>query len=427
MSAHQVEQILKNTGAKYIDSAKKDIMGALGEFRDLAPEMENFMFPDGKRRQALKLKGTIPVHYKGSVYNIPVSVYLWETHPYYAPVCFVNPTNSMVIRESENVNKQGRVFLPYLKEWRFPGYDLNGLIQVMAMVFQEKCPVFAKPAGPTSQPSSAPQTPQPTSTPYPNATTIPYPTTASGGMPPYPMTSTSTPYPQGGIQYPAYPGYPGYPNYQNYNNAPTNNRTPPPVPPPPSSIPSSIGNDHIKNSLITALQDKFRNKLRDRLGTSQAELASIRETQSDLQKGQAKLKAIGEELEKQQTQLDQFIFAYHEKKTELEKALHEMGASNEGPPVDEAIEAATPLHRQLLEHYAADLACDDAVYSLGKALQHQKLSTSDYIKQVRNVYRQRQLASQFNEVCSNRLPGHTTSQLVDQYFFSVHDFSHFFC
>lgn len=68
--------------------------------------------------------------FQGVRYNIPISVYLWDTHPYYAPICYVSPTPTMVIRESEHVTKQGRVFLPYLSEWRFPGYDLNGLLQV---------------------------------------------------------------------------------------------------------------------------------------------------------------------------------------------------------------------------------------------------------------------------------------------------------
>ena len=34
--------------------------------------------------------------FQGNCYNIPVTVYLWDTHPYYAPICFVNPTSTMV-------------------------------------------------------------------------------------------------------------------------------------------------------------------------------------------------------------------------------------------------------------------------------------------------------------------------------------------
>ncbi|EGT53632.1 hypothetical protein CAEBREN_03676 [Caenorhabditis brenneri] len=134
MSSHQVQQSLSRASAKYADSAKKDVLGALAQFKDLSPGTDTFLFPDGKRRTAFRLKGTIPVYYKGACYNIPVTVYLWDTHPYYAPICYVNPTATMVIKESEHVNKEGKVFLPYLNEWRFPGYDLSGLLQMSIQI-----------------------------------------------------------------------------------------------------------------------------------------------------------------------------------------------------------------------------------------------------------------------------------------------------
>ncbi|CAI5449137.1 unnamed protein product [Caenorhabditis angaria] len=130
MSAQEVQKCLQKAGNKYIDSAKKDIIGALQEFKDLQPINQDHLFTDGKRRTAFCLRGTIPVYYKGSCYNIPVSIFLWQTHPYYAPICFVNPTATMVIKESEHVNKEGRIYLPYLNEWRFPGHDLNGLLNI---------------------------------------------------------------------------------------------------------------------------------------------------------------------------------------------------------------------------------------------------------------------------------------------------------
>ncbi|EFP01350.1 CRE-TSG-101 protein, partial [Caenorhabditis remanei] len=198
MSGHQVQQCLQRAGGKYVDSAKKDIVGALSQFKDLAPGTDTFMFPDGKRRTAFRLKGTIPVYYKGACYNIPVTVYLWDTHPYYAPICYVNPTATMVIKESEHVNKEGKVFLPYLNEWRKPSNFLY--FHVMAMVFQEKCPVFARSAANSgaatpSAASSASSTPTPA--PYPSSQpTMPTPYPSGSGATPYP--SSATPYPSAG-------------------------------------------------------------------------------------------------------------------------------------------------------------------------------------------------------------------------------------
>ncbi|KAK5969620.1 Tumor susceptibility protein [Trichostrongylus colubriformis] len=360
----QVQQCLEKSSAKYVDSAKSDILGALAEFKDLLPDTESYTFPDGKRRTAFRLHGTIPVFYKGARYNIPISVYLWDTHPYYAPICYVCPTPTMVIRESEHVTKQGRVFLPYLNEWRFPGYDLNGLLQVMAMVFQEKCPVFAK-----SSSASANSTPTPTTatsqttpsypTPYPTTNPsipTPYPTV----MPPY---SGQTPYPTAGNQFgSAYPPYP-------QPSIPT--RPTPPVPPVPTSSAGTLQPEHIRVSIISALEDKLRMRLREKMGTSHAEMASIRETQSELQAGQRTLRNMIEELEKQQKLLETYIFTHQDKKAELTRTLAECGSDSENKTVDidQAIDAATPLHRQILMNYAQDLACDDVIYALGGDMQ----------------------------------------------------------
>ena len=45
----------------------------------------------------LDYQGTIPVPYRGQNYNIPVSLYLLDTHPYHAPLCYVKPTPDMQV------------------------------------------------------------------------------------------------------------------------------------------------------------------------------------------------------------------------------------------------------------------------------------------------------------------------------------------
>lgn len=339
--AKKVQQLLEKSGAKYVDSAKSDILGAIAEFSDLLPDTEIYTFPDGKRKTAFRLHGTIPVFYKGNRYNIPISVYLWDTHPYYAPICYVCPTSKMVIRESEHVTKQGRVFLPYLNEWRFPGYDLNGLLQVMAMVFQEKCPVFAK--------SSAKSTSTPTSTSVASQPAKLFPQS-------FPSTNPSmqTPYPATVVP-PSYPSQTPYPTSSNlfgsaYMNVPYPQpaaRSTPPVPPVPSITPQggTLQAEHIRVSIISALEDKLRMRLREKMGTSHAEMASIRETQSELQAGQRTLRNMIEELEKQQKHLESYIFAHQDKKTELTRTLAECGEENQSKTneIDNAIDAALSL------------------------------------------------------------------------------------
>ena len=44
----------------------------------------------------IKFKGTIPVHYKGSKYNIPIELWVTERYPREPPMAFVVPTSTMV-------------------------------------------------------------------------------------------------------------------------------------------------------------------------------------------------------------------------------------------------------------------------------------------------------------------------------------------
>lgn len=75
------------------------------------------MFNDGTRLDLLNLGGTIPVSYKGATYNIPVCIWLMNTHPLNAPICYVKPTPDMQIKVSMFVDYNGKIYLPYLHDW----------------------------------------------------------------------------------------------------------------------------------------------------------------------------------------------------------------------------------------------------------------------------------------------------------------------
>ena len=94
-------------------------------------------------------------------------------------------------------------------------------------------------------------------------------------------------------------------------------------------------------------------------------MASIRTTSDELREGQQKLKKMLEELETQRNSLQTAVEIYTVKKTELAKALSDAGGTD-APPIDEAIDAAYPLHRQIVMNYAKDLTCDDLIYALGE-------------------------------------------------------------
>ncbi|VDN04696.1 unnamed protein product [Thelazia callipaeda] len=345
--------LLNEAKAKYVDTAKNDILSALSAFPGLTPDVEYFIYPDNLRALAFRLKGTIPVLYKGNTYNIPVALYLWDTHPYYAPVCYVCPTQNMMLKESKTVDKQGRIYLPYLSDWSFPGYDLSGLLQihvnflkVMAMCFQESCPVFAKSSITTHAPSSGSTTAQ-------SVSYTPYPTSIPSGMPSYPTAS----------------------HFNYYSSTPLGSGS------------GVVQLDHLKASVMSAVEHKIRQRLHEKLGTTHAELASIRQTHLDLRLGQKKLRQIVDDLAQKQKNMEDILVIYKKKKDEISSLLS-MSSSDKNIEIDQVIDACTPLHKQLLRCYVHDCAIDDAIYFLGQSLTRGRISLANYLKEVRQLSRQ---------------------------------------
>ena len=54
----------------------------------------------------------------GNVYNIPVCLWLLDTYPYNPPICFVKPTSDMMIKTGKHIDANGKIYLPYLHEWK---------------------------------------------------------------------------------------------------------------------------------------------------------------------------------------------------------------------------------------------------------------------------------------------------------------------
>lgn len=120
-------------------------MAAINQYRNLEPKQEMFTFPNGAHQELFTLAGTIPVNYRGTTYNIPVAIYFPQDYPYSPPMCYVRPTPDMMVKPARHVDTSGRVYLPYLTDWKNDTSDLLALIQVMIIVFSENPPVYQKP------------------------------------------------------------------------------------------------------------------------------------------------------------------------------------------------------------------------------------------------------------------------------------------
>ncbi|XP_052238882.1 tumor susceptibility gene 101 protein-like isoform X2 [Dreissena polymorpha] len=130
------------------------------------------------------------------VYNIPIKVCLMDTHPCSAPIVFVTPTATMQINSGRYVDQNGKVDLPYLREWNYPNSDLLGLLQILSIVFGEEPPLYARQEAINQPPPPVYPRPQPTNqTPPP----VPARSQPSKLTPPprYPTKRTPNP-PAGG-------------------------------------------------------------------------------------------------------------------------------------------------------------------------------------------------------------------------------------
>ncbi|EDW17804.1 tumor susceptibility gene 101 protein isoform X2 [Drosophila mojavensis] len=389
MPAIEEAQITKYLSKyKNVAATRKDVVDVITAYRSLTYNLEKFVFNDGSVKDLFALQGTIPVVYKNNTYYIPICIWLMDTHPQNAPMCFVKPTPTMQIKVSMYVDHNGKVYLPYLHDWQPHSSDLLSLIQVMIVTFGDHPPVYSKPKEQVAVPYPANSfMPQPGGAgasnqflPYPNASG------ASGGnFPPYPTGGANImPYPPAGGQpgssggYPPYMNYPqpGYPGSIGYNPAGVGT---------PSST-GTITEEHIKASLISAVEDKLRRRIQEKVNQYQAEIETLNRTKQELVEGSAKIDAIVARLEREEIELQKNIAVLREKEEELKKSLESLENAEAIDP-DEAVTTTAPLYRQLLNAYADEAATEDAIYYLGEGLRGGVIDLETFLKHVRQLSR----------------------------------------
>lgn len=377
------EVVLKQYLAKYKhrDFTCREVINLIQVYRSLTYRLEAFVFNNGTRKDLINLEGTIPVNYKGAYYNIPVCIWLMDTHPQNAPLCFVKPTPDMSIKVSKYVDSNGKVYLPFLHEWNQSGSTLQKLIQCMISAFGELPPVYSKPRNETRAPYPVNSfMPQPAGYPYPQVSPLPgYPTVT-----PYPTTS-NLPYPNYGTPYPGAGNTNGTP----YPPPATANQYPPAAGyggPSPEVAGGTITEEHIKASLLSAVEDKLRRRLKEQSQQSQAELETLRRTQQELREGKSRLEDILARMQRERSELDKNVTILQEKEKELQDAVERL-AEQEGIDVDEAVVTTAPLYSQLLNTFAEEATLEDAIYYMGEALRKEVIDLDTFLKQVRTLAR----------------------------------------
>ncbi|XP_009081766.1 PREDICTED: ubiquitin-conjugating enzyme E2 variant 3 [Acanthisitta chloris] len=104
--------------------------------------MNTYTFKDGSQKDLLNFSGTVPVKY-GNCYNIPIHLWILDSHPFAPPICFLKPTANMGISVGKHVDAHGRIYLPYLQNWSHPKSTVIGLIKEMIAKFEEEPPLYS--------------------------------------------------------------------------------------------------------------------------------------------------------------------------------------------------------------------------------------------------------------------------------------------
>lgn len=405
-----IMDVLARCQYKYKDLAKRDIQSALDYFKELSLIVDGYVYPNGQSKELVTLSGTIPVYYKNNRYNIPVQLFLSDTHPYMPPLCYVRPTPDMSINVSDHVDTNGRINLPCLREWSYPQSDIYVLLNLMTMKFSEQSPVFAKrqsqPQQPTQQSyssnpsyqSNRPAYPGYNNTSYPSSNNTPYPSSnntpysSSGGYP----NASNTPYPNN-------PYYPmPQPNQQlsylksgpagsNIGNIRPASNSHQPTSNPPYPLNKQYSDDTIKPetyklSIISAIQDKAHQRFYEISSLKQAEIDSLRRVRSDLEKSQSLLDNIISEAESEILNINSLTIELKDKTTHLNEAINQM-QHRDNANIEDVVVTPAPLYRQLMQLFAEELAIQDLIFYLSEGLQNKTVTLDSFLKQVRSLTR----------------------------------------
>ncbi|KAL6524697.1 hypothetical protein OROHE_015979 [Orobanche hederae] len=352
-------------------------------YPSLQPKTAVFTHNDGRTVNLLQADGTVPMSFQGVTYNIPVIIWLMESYPRHAPLVFVNPTRDMIIKRPHPfVSPNGVVSIPYIHSWVFPASNLVELVRNLSLFFARDPPLYSQ-----RKPSN----------PSPNLN------------PSYGSMNSSV---DSTVARPAIP---------------PRDYSPTPTPPPPYGSgrimedPSEVFKKNAINKLVESLNGDIREMRKTKEGEMEGFLgaqAALRKREEELRKG---LKEMQDEKEALEQQLQVILMNTDVLEGWLIENEGKLGCNDvNSVDVDEAFEPCDALSKQMLDCTASDLAMEDAIYALDKAVQEGSIPFDQYLRNVRLLSREQffhrataskvraiQMQTQVASMASRALPQHT--------------------
>nr|XP_046264163.1 E3 ubiquitin-protein ligase RNF31 isoform X2 [Scatophagus argus] len=183
VGAHAELRTLAECQYSYPVETLSDLQRVRSLFSDLRLYVDFYCFPNKERKKLVYLAGTVPVQFEGSEYNIPVCIWLHETHPVSRPRCYVCPSVSMVINPScPCVDASGNISLEGLNNWTHGVSNLSLLVSEMRRAFQKDTPLYARSAVQAPPPEAVQVSPSAGSIQHPTSTSHPSPPITSSRL-----------------------------------------------------------------------------------------------------------------------------------------------------------------------------------------------------------------------------------------------------
>ncbi|KAG9595222.1 UEV-domain-containing protein, partial [Aureobasidium melanogenum] len=170
--------------------AYSDSVAALSAYPSLSPRTDVYTYNTGQPALLLRLSGTLPVNFRGTVYRFPVTIWLPHAYPMDPEgiMVYVIPGEGMAIRPGQHVSVDGRVYHPYLRDWSINHHpNIVDLLHLLQDVFAREPPVVAKPAQQQQKQHVQPQSPMQRPPPPPKEQPRPpqsHPAEMPAGLPP---------------------------------------------------------------------------------------------------------------------------------------------------------------------------------------------------------------------------------------------------
>ncbi|CAF3183317.1 unnamed protein product [Rotaria socialis] len=132
-SQNEIDQMVQRARPTNRDLVRRDITHGINlPISNLVLKLKEYYYNDGNSKELLCLDGTVACEYKGNRYYIPIEIWFQQDHPNVPPLAYVKPTSDMFVSTaSRDVQPDGTIIIPYIKNWRHPNSDLQTLLKAI--------------------------------------------------------------------------------------------------------------------------------------------------------------------------------------------------------------------------------------------------------------------------------------------------------